>query len=41
MKPAQAIKKVVYKHRKHYNIKIENKENDLLIKKNIEMIKRL
>lgn len=41
LKPAQKIKDVYYKHRKHYNIKIENEEHDKLVKKNLEKIKNM
>lgn len=37
--PAKNIKEVFYKHRKHYNIKIENKDHDNLVKSNIKRIK--
>ncbi len=37
--PAKNVKKVFYKHRKHYNIQIENKEYDSLIKSNLDKIK--
>lgn len=39
MTPAQGIKDVMYMHRKHYNIKIENKEYDDIIKQNMEKIR--
>lgn len=39
MTSTKNIKEVIYKHRKHYNIKIENKENDRLVKSNLEKIK--
>ena len=38
MKPAKNVKNVFYYHRKHYNLKIENKEHDQLIKSNLEKI---
>ncbi|MDP3146605.1 MAG: hypothetical protein Q8N66_14445 [Bacteroidota bacterium] len=38
--PAQEVKEVIYRHRKHYNIKIENLENDELIIRNLEKIKQ-
>ena len=37
--PAKNIKEVFYKHRKHYNFKIENQNYDDIIKKNLEKIK--
>jgi Leucine-rich repeat (LRR) protein len=40
MIPAKNIEEVFYRHRKHYNIKIENKEHEELIKSNLEKIKR-
>lgn len=39
--PAKNIKDVVYKHRKHYNVKIANEEHEELIKRNLEKIKNL
>jgi len=39
MKPAQVVKQVAYKHRKYYNVKIENKEHDELAKRNLEKLK--
>ncbi len=39
IKPARDIEEVIYSHRNHYNIKIENKKNDELIKQNLEKIK--
>jgi hypothetical protein len=39
--PAKNIKEVFYKHRKHYNAKIENKSYDNLEKINLEKIKAL
>lgn len=39
--PAKKIKEVFYKHRKHYNVTIENKDYDSLVKSNLEKIKRL
>jgi|GEM_PF-831790 hypothetical protein len=39
--PVQKIKEVFYKHRSHYNVKIENEANDKLIKKNLEKIKSM
>lgn len=41
LKPAQKIKEVYYKHRKHYNVKIENEEHDKLVKKNLDKIKKM
>jgi hypothetical protein len=41
MKPAKDIKEVFYNDRKHYNIKIENMENEAQSKRNIDKIKRL
>jgi hypothetical protein len=37
--PAKGIKEVIHVHHKHYNIKIENKENDRLMKSNLDRIK--
>jgi len=37
--PAKNIEKVFYKHYKHYNIRIENKEIDQLRRSNLEKIK--
>jgi hypothetical protein len=39
--PAKNIKEVFYKHRKHYNVVIENKDYDNLVKSNLEKIKGL
>ncbi len=39
LKPAKDIEEVIYSHRNHYNIKIENKKNDELKKQNLEKIK--
>ncbi|RAV97598.1 hypothetical protein [Pseudochryseolinea flava] len=39
--PARNIKEVFYKHRKHYNATIENKDKDNLVKSNVEKIKGL
>lgn len=39
--PAKNIKEVFYKHRKHYNIKIENIDNEELVKRNLEKIRNL
>lgn len=39
--PAKSVKEMFYKHREHYNTKIENKEHDNLEKKNREKIRRL
>ncbi|GAO41424.1 hypothetical protein [Flavihumibacter petaseus] len=38
--PAKSIKEVFYKHRKHYNIKLENKDYERLVRQNLEMIKK-
>lgn len=37
--PAKDIVEVIYGHRKHYNIKIENKKSDELMKQNLERIR--
>lgn len=37
--PAKNIKEVFYKHRKHYNIKIDKKNYDSMIKNNLKKIK--
>lgn len=37
LKPALGIK-IVYKHRKHYNVKIENKEQDALYLRNLKKL---
>lgn len=39
--PAKNIKEVFYKHRKHYNLIIENKDYDNFVKSNLEKIKGL
>ena len=39
--PAKKIENLVYNHLNHYNVKIENKSNSLLIKQNLDKIKRL
>lgn len=39
--PAKKVKEVFYKHRKHYNVKIENKEYDNLVKSNLNKLKGL
>jgi hypothetical protein len=39
--PAQKVKEVFYKHRKHYNIKIDNEEYDSLVKSNLNKLKGL
>jgi hypothetical protein len=37
--PAKKVKEVFYKHRKHYNVAIENKEYDSLVKSNLNKLK--
>ena len=39
LKPAQSVKEVFYKHREHYNVKIQNEEYDRLVKRNFEKLK--
>jgi Leucine-rich repeat (LRR) protein len=39
MTPATKVEELFYKHRKHYNVKIENKKADALEKKNMEKLK--
>lgn len=39
--PAKKVKEVFYKHRKHYNVTIENKEYDSLVKSNLNKLKGL
>ena len=39
LRPALPIEKVVYSPKKHYNIKIENKKQDELMKANLKKIK--
>lgn len=41
MTPAKNVNEVFYKHRKHYNVKIETKKQDALVKSNLEKIKGL
>ncbi len=41
MMPAKGIKEVIYKHRKHYNAKIENDRYDQIVKNNLEKIKKM
>ena len=39
--PAKKVKEVFYKHRKHYNVTIDNKEYDSLIRTNLNKLKGL
>ena len=41
LKPAQSVKEVFYKHREHYNVKIQNEEYDRLVKRNFEKLKEM
>ena len=41
LRPAQKVEKVFYNHRDHYNLKIENKEHEEIIKRNREKLKCL
>jgi len=41
LKPAKNVEKVFYNHQKHYNLKIENKEHQEIIRKNREKLKCL
>lgn len=41
MIPALNVSEVFHKHKKHYNVRVENKKNDELIKSNLDKIKSM